>query len=102
MSRHADVCVASDQVLIDNYDKAKWRRTATLRPGDTILVQGLKPCGKLGPAVQTQVINACLSSSGGDQALAATREYGRKWFGANGSCYVILKVVAKRGEPTSK
>lgn len=85
----------SDQSAIDAFDMRKWQRTATVRPGDTVSVQGTLPCGKLGRVEQGQVLNACIATDGsGDQALVATTVYGRRWFGAEGSAYRLLSVVA--------
>jgi hypothetical protein len=85
-----------DQEKIDAFDREKWKRVANLRPGDTVVVQGIKACGRIGDAVQTQVLNACLTASGkGDQVLVATSAYGRKWFGGDGSSFRVLSVVAR-------
>ena len=86
----------SDQAEIDVFDLRKWGRTSTVRPGDTVQVQGVLPCGKLGRVNSGVVLNACITADGaGDQALVATTTYGRRWFGVAGGAYRLISVVAR-------
>jgi hypothetical protein len=68
-----------DQKLLDAESKINHGRIPALRPGDTVNV-----CGNMarvpGKSVPANVINSRIRADGVEEVLAATREYGRRWF----------------------
>lgn len=89
----------SDQDEIDAFDRRKWGRVATRRPGDILTLCGTLPCGKKGRTEHGRVLNAKIGVDGKhDIVLVATVTYGRRWFDEAGNGpYRVLSVVAKAG-----
>lgn len=92
-----DSCLIADQPAVDAWLQKRYGRKPRLRPGDTVAVQGLLPCGKKGRVEQARVLNSCLTADGqGEMVLVATAGYGRAWFGPSWP-RLLLKTVAKAG-----
>lgn len=76
----------------DADDEKSFGRRARLRPGDRVMVQGVKK-GVFGPRVLGRVLLSRVSDvvNAADAVLVSTREYGRRWFHTQGHAFRVVE-----------
>lgn len=77
-----------DQTEVDQLDRLRYGTVAKRRPGDIVKVRGIVG-KKKGPTVSVVVINSRIAGKN-EEILAATREYGKRWFREKGSSFQIV------------
>jgi hypothetical protein len=63
---------------------------AKMRPGDIVRVRGIMSRIP-GPEVLVTVMNSRMRDDGTEEILAATREYGRRWFKKGAGSFRVLE-----------
>lgn len=77
-----------DQTEVDQNDRLRYGVIAKRRPGDIVKVRGIIN-KKKGPTVSVVVINSRVAGRY-EEILAASVEYGKRWFREKGSSFQIV------------